>query len=283
MQRSIVSSPNRALSQLCRTCRRAQIANHERIRALSTSSRRRPSASVQQQQTAPRETAPRQQLPRSAIFARNASTSTAHGEEAHEPVAQPQETRPPRFYALFPETLPAGPPPSGPFHIDVRALRREFLRLQATVHPDFHHAASGPSQTQAASLARAEATSALINDAYKTLSSPLMRAQYLLREVHGADLAGDEAGSVAEADPDLLMLVMDAREAIEEAETDEDIAQLRNLNENRIKASVDGLERAFREDDIPAAKAEAIRLRYWENIKESLHNWESGKPVVLQH
>ena len=276
MQRSIVSGPNRALSQLCKTCRRAQIANHERIRALSTSSRRRPSAREQQP------TAPRQQLPRNAIFARSAST--AHGEGAHEPVAQPQETRPPRFYALFPETLPAGPPPSGPFHIDVRALRREFLRLQATVHPDFHHhAASGPSQTQAASLARAGATSALINDAYKTLSSPLMRAQYLLREVHGADLAGDEAGSVAEADPDLLMLVMDAREAIEEAETDEDIVQLRNFNDNRIEASVEGLERAFREDDIAAAKTEAIRLRYWENIKESLNNWESGKPVVLQH
>jgi molecular chaperone HscB len=34
---------------------------------------------------------------------------------------------------------------------------------------------------------------------------------------------------------------------------------------------------------VEAAKREAVRLRYWVNIKESLDNWERGKPIVLEH
>ncbi|KAH8893844.1 Co-chaperone Hsc20, partial [Thozetella sp. PMI_491] len=205
--------------------------------------------------------------------------STAQGKT---PAGTARQT-PPRFYALFPETLPAGPPPAGPFRVDVRALRREFLRLQAAAHPDFHHAASGASDVQAASRARAEAASALINEAYKTLSSPLLRAQYLLRELHDADLAGDEAGAAAEADPELLGLVLEAREAIEEAADERDLAELQRENDERIRLAEEGLEAAFCTGDISAAKAEAVRLRYWTNIKQSLEDWENGKPVVLQH
>jgi molecular chaperone HscB len=43
------------------------------------------------------------------------------------------------------------------------------------------------------------------------------------------------------------------------------------------------LDEAFRKDDLVKAKEEAVRLRYWVNIKESLDGWEKGKPVVLVH
>jgi molecular chaperone HscB len=43
------------------------------------------------------------------------------------------------------------------------------------------------------------------------------------------------------------------------------------------------LEQAFKDDDIDMAKGEAVKLRYWINIKESIDGWERGKPVVLQH
>ncbi|KAK0716937.1 hypothetical protein B0T26DRAFT_740547 [Lasiosphaeria miniovina] len=211
----------------------------------------------------------------------------------------------PTYYALFPETLPAGPPPSGLFHINVRALRREFLRLQAAAHPDFHHHAakassSSPSNTTTApdeqqcqregnsaaqqTVRAAGATSALINQAYKTLSSPLARAQYLLREQHGADLEGDEHG--AETDPldaELLTTVLEAREAIEDAAREADLAPVRAANDARIAACEDALARAFEGGDLEAAKAETVRLRYWINIRESVDNWERGKPVVLHH
>lgn len=128
--------------------------------------------------------------------------------------------------------------------------------------------------------ARAEATSARINEAYKTLTNPLLRAQYLL-SLRGVDVANDESLKVEE--PDLLMLVLEAREEIEEAESEADLEAPREENDARIAASEEALEYAFKHDYVEAAKHEAVRLRYWVNIKESLDNWEAGKPIVLQH
>ncbi|KAI1651519.1 Co-chaperone Hsc20 [Daldinia loculata] len=177
-------------------------------------------------------------------------------------------------YDLFPQTLPQGPPPKGRFAIDVRALRREFLTLQSTAHPDL-------APPGASSKRRAEAASARINDAYRTLADPLSRAQYLLRQRWGIDAAGEETGRVE--DPELLMLVLETREAIEEAGSEEDLEPVRAENEARIRESEDRLARAFEEDDGERARREVTRLRYWVNIRDAVHNWEEGKPVVLQH
>ncbi|KAK2071206.1 hypothetical protein P8C59_005647 [Phyllachora maydis] len=188
----------------------------------------------------------------------------------HSPAAaQPPPPPPPPFYALFPQTLPAGAPPAAPFAIDARALRREFLRLQAAAHPDVHGGGNG--------------ASAAINAAYRTLASPLLRAQYLLREQHGVDLAGDEAGVAAAAEPDVLAAVLDARERIEAAEEEAELDGVRAENEGRIAAAEAALAEAFGVGDVERATREAVRLRYWVNIRESVEQWERGQPVVLQH
>lgn len=206
------------------------------------------------------------------------------------------------YYDLFPESLPQGPPPQGPFDIDVRALRREFLRLQAASHPDYFHAASTSSSTSSSSSSapdpediaaakrrrQAEAASSHINAAYKTLSHPLLRAQYILAERYGVDLAGDEAGSHtgaigAAADPALLVEVLEAREAVDEAENESDLEGPMAENEARIGRCVEGLRRAFAEGDVDGAIGEAVRLRYWESIKEGIRGWEKGVGGGLLH
>lgn len=178
---------------------------------------------------------------------------------------------PQTHYDFFPNTLAEGPPPTGPFHIDPRELRKEFLQLQAVAHPDRHPAAL---------KTRAEATSARINEAYKALLNPLLRAQYLL-SLRGIDVAEDETAKVE--DPELLMEVLDAREEIENAQEEAELEELKSVNNERIEESEKVLDTAFREDNIDVAKGEAVRMRYWVNIKESLDNWERGKPVVLVH
>jgi molecular chaperone HscB len=84
-------------------------------------------------------------------------------------------------------------------------------------------------------------------------------------------------------DPDLLMEVLNAREEIEEAEEEGELGGLRRVNDSRIEASEKILDDTFKNDDMKTAKEEAVRLRYWVNIKESLDGWEKGKPVVLEH
>lgn len=182
-----------------------------------------------------------------------------------------ESCRPQTFYELFSETLPCGPPPQGPFTIDVRRLRDEFLQLQRRAHPDRHR----PEARN-----RAEATSTLINEAYKTLQNPLLRAQYLL-SLRGIETAEDETAKTD--DPELLMQVLEAREMIEEAEEEVELEPLRQANDGRIEESLKELEKAFESDDIVSAKEQAVKLRYWMNIKQSLDDWEKGKPVVLVH
>ncbi|KAI1819866.1 Co-chaperone Hsc20 [Xylaria intraflava] len=195
----------------------------------------------------------------------SAGPSSATGTDAESRVV------PQTHYDFFPKSLPDGPPPRGHFKLDVRALRREFLTLQAGAHPDLH-----PSHMKA----RAQATSARINEAFRTLESPLLRAQYILA-LRGLDVANDETAKVE--DPELLMLVLETRECIEEAEEEGELEGLKVENEERIRECEDRLERLFAADELDAAAAEVVRLRYWVNVRESINNWEKGKPVVLQH
>ena len=94
-------------------------------------------------------------------------------------------------------------------------------------------------------------------------------------------MAEDETAKVE--DPELLMEVLDTREEIENAGEEEELEELKRVNDERIETSEKLLEGAFRDDDMEGAKEEAVRLRYWVNIKESLDGWEKGKPVVLVH
>jgi len=79
------------------------------------------------------------------------------------------------------------------------------------------------------------------------------------------------------------MEVLDAREQIETAHEEEEVQELRAVNDERIAKSEKILDEMFRRDDLERAKREAVKLRYWINIKESLDAWERGKPVVLIH
>ncbi|KAI1504632.1 Co-chaperone Hsc20 [Biscogniauxia marginata] len=197
----------------------------------------------------------------------DANANANHNNNNHND--RPKAAAPRSHYDFFPRTLPLGPPPAGPFAIDTRALRREFLALQGGAHPDLH-----PAHLKA----RAEAASARINEAYRTLESPLARAQHLLA-LRG--LGEDERGRVE--DPELLALVLEARERIEDAREEEDLEGPRRENEERVRKSEDLLARMFAEDDLAGAAAEVVRLRYWVNIRESIRNWERGRPVVLEH
>lgn len=187
------------------------------------------------------------------------------------PHASTEPPKPRNFYELFPQTLSAGPPPQGPFNIDPRELRKEFLQLQAKAHPDRH-----PSEAKT----QAEATSAWINEAYKTLLNPLQRAQYLL-SLRGLDVTSDEKAELD--DPELLIQVMDASEELEAAENESQLRPLKETVEERLRESLEVLDAAFRADDLKRARKHAVKLKYWTTLKESLDSWEMGKPVVLSH
>lgn len=177
-------------------------------------------------------------------------------------------------YTIFPNTLPRGPPPNSSFAFDASALRREFLQLQNAVHPDKFP--QGPEKQ------RAEALSSRINNAYRTLSDPLSRAQYLLSEFHGIDVLAEDGASKHTLDPETLMEVMDVQETVEglssvpAAEAEETITRLRADNAKHIEESIANLQTSFDTGDIEAAQAETVRLRFWYSLRDGLREWEPG-------
>jgi len=180
------------------------------------------------------------------------------------------------YYTIFPQTLPAGPPPASPFSISLADLRREFLQLQNRIHPDKY-----PS---GAAKQHAEALSALINEAYRTLADPLQRAQYLLREWHGIDVTAEDAATKHALDPETLMEVMEVQETIEEVgatpEGEAEINTLKKENDARIGVCVGALAGSFDKGDIEAARKECIRLRFWYSVGEGLREWEPGNTEI---
>lgn len=180
------------------------------------------------------------------------------------------------YYTIFSRTIPAGPPPASPFDISVGDLRREFLQLQSMIHPDKYPAGDAKQ--------RAEALSARINEAYRTLADPLQRAQYLLREWHGIDVTAEDASSKHALDPETLMEVMEVQEAIEAVgaspEAEAEINALKKENDGRIAACTNALAGAFDRGDIEGARKECIRLRFWYSVGEGLHEWEPGKTEI---
>jgi molecular chaperone HscB len=154
--------------------------------------------------------------------------------------------------------------------VDLKQLRSEFLKLQATAHPDRH-----PPERKVV----AEALSARINEAYKTLQSPLLRAQYLL-SLRGNESSTDDAAKLGDDadDQELLLEVLELREQIEDAETGDQIRDIKEENDVRIAESVKILEDAFETDQVDEAAKEAVKLRYWMNVDETLHAWEEGRP-----
>ncbi|KAI1775001.1 Co-chaperone Hsc20 [Hypoxylon cercidicola] len=267
--------PRRPLRRVCNACKQQQ---QRQLNPSSKNFSHAASIAVVPSRTPSQTTNSRASVRRTlGSIPQTRSISNAASASAPRPAPEEPETRPPArtHYDLFPQTLPLGPPPAGPFAVDARALRREFLTLQATAHPDVAAGAG-----RGAHKRRAEAASARINEAYRTLGQALPRAQYLLW-LRGMDVANEEAARVE--DPELLLLVLETREAIEEAAEEGELEPLREANEARIRESEGRLARAFAEDDLEGARHEVTRLRYWVNIRESIHNWERGKPVVLEH
>jgi molecular chaperone HscB len=117
------------------------------------------------------------------------------------------------------------------FELDPAELESRYRELQKALHPDKH--AGAPASQRRMTLLKAVE----VNEAYRTLRDDLKRAEALL-VVHGAAALGREREA---ADPELLMEVMELREALGEAKARRDLAEVKQL-----AAKVNGLRAAAR-------------------------------------
>lgn len=118
-------------------------------------------------------------------------------------------------------------------------LTRHYRELLQSVHPD--RFANAPDQERRISMQHATQ----INEAYRTLRDPLLRARYLL-QLKGLEW-DDETSTVM--DPAFLMEQMELREALAEVRDKaaplDEVAMLLDDVRQRIQALIDGLTVLF--------------------------------------
>lgn len=146
------------------------------------------------------------------------------------------------------------------FALDEAALDAAYLRLQGQVHPDKFVSSGGAERR----VALQWATHA--NSAYQTLRNPLKRAAYLCAQ-QGIDL---EVESNTSMPPEFLMVQMEAREALDEAKQNADVAALEHLQAEWRAMRREAIEKVAaqidRERDFTAAGASVRQLMFLEKF-----------------
>jgi molecular chaperone HscB len=105
------------------------------------------------------------------------------------------------------------------FALDLGRLDAAYRDIQAKVHPDrFAHAGDAERRASMQMTTR-------VNEAYRTLKSPVLRAKYLL-ELNGVDVAFETNTAMPR---DFLVQQMEIREKLEEAK---DVAALQLLQKD---------------------------------------------------
>ncbi len=144
-------------------------------------------------------------------------------------------------------------------NLDGADLQRRFYRLSRELHPDRFMRAT------AAERAQALENSAILNDAYRVLRDPLLRAEYV---VGGAGL---ETGDDKRVPPELLQEVFELNEALESADRASIEAARAHVIAMRDAAQTE-MEGLFARHDagdeaaLPELRAVLNRRRYIENL-----------------
>ena len=148
------------------------------------------------------------------------------------------------------------------YAIDRDDLEDAYLRLVAEHHPDRFVGADAT--TQAAAMRR----STEINEAYRVLRDPVMRAEYLV-VLGGIDLrSSDPESGAPQPDQAFLLEMLERRDAIEDGDSDpeSEIARLEEECDEVLDRAIDALEA----DDIAVAAHWLVRLRYLRRFEGEL-------------
>lgn len=145
-------------------------------------------------------------------------------------------------------------------------LEARYLRLAAEAHPDRVVAASDADQR--AAMERA----AMINEAYRVLRDPVLRAEYLVR-LAGIDLdSSDGSAGAPSMDQAFLLDMIERREALEEARASglKALEAFRGGVEVEHDDALDDAVAALEREEIGDAARALVARRYFARLLEEI-------------
>jgi molecular chaperone HscB len=152
------------------------------------------------------------------------------------------------------------------YDLDAEELERRYRELSRAVHPD--RFATAPPAERLRSLSQATA----LNDAYKTLRSPVARAVHLL------ELRGSKIGDKEPIGQDFLMEILELREELAAARAGGDEARVRAMEEGmraRHRGAMARIADLFAgSGSLDDVKHELIALRYFQRFLDEVEGNE---------
>jgi len=148
------------------------------------------------------------------------------------------------------------------FNLDPSALEQAYRGIQSRVHPDkFVHASDAERRASMQSATK-------VNEAYRTLKSPLARAHNLLA-LHHVDVHSESNTAMP---PEFLLEQMQWREAVEEAaERAGELAALASRLGRELQERYAQLERHLDGESDYARAADLVRkLMFLERLREEI-------------
>jgi molecular chaperone HscB len=145
--------------------------------------------------------------------------------------------------------------------VDAKDLEKRFYALSRQLHPDLH------SRKSPAEREQAEESTAVLNDAYRTLRDPIARAEYLLK-LEGFDIGEQTTKDVP---PELLEEVFELNMALEEA----DVEQLETARQRfeAMRGEIDTeLHQAFARWDTTSSREALTAVRGLLNRRKYITN-----------
>ena len=149
------------------------------------------------------------------------------------------------------------------FNIDTEALEQTYRALAAQFHPDKFASASAFEQKQAVMM------SSTINDAYRTLKSPIDRAAYLLKS-QNIDADAPEHTSFS---PEFLMQQMEWRETLMDAQMEQNHDAIRALDQEiqEVQSNLyQDLQQAFENQDYESAAQWVRHGRFLNKLRNEI-------------
>lgn len=151
------------------------------------------------------------------------------------------------------------------YDIDLKELEKTFYKLQNLFHPDRF---TGENDDN---LVKSSTTySSFINNGYNLLKNDLERAKYLL-ERHGYSVLEEDETIT---DMDLLMHIMETREEIEFANTQEELDIHKKLAQNMKTKLIKKVSWYFKNEEYEAVKTRLVKLKYHDRILEAIDEKE---------
>jgi molecular chaperone HscB len=147
------------------------------------------------------------------------------------------------------------------FALDLGALERSYREIQSQIHPD-RHAHAGDAERRASMQ-----WATRVNEAYRTLKSPVQRAKYLL-EMNGVDVQFE---TNTQMPTDFLLRQLELREALEAAKQPAALDGLQAQVDREKRALEAGIARLLDDSrDFAAAAGEVRKLMFLERLGDEV-------------